>query len=293
MDDLERRLSDLAATRVVQAGDPSPLPAAVAQRIRRRRRLIAGCAAAFVVLVVGAAAFTLRRPAASDGQVAAIGIAGCYTDGLPRDPADTVPTLSLDPNCGSVSPRDATTTSPANTDTLTSGPAAPVVTSRLFSHQAPNGSVVTASTGTVTIPCSQSVLATRALCGAAPLDYTTGPGVEFDYTVDGQAHRLLVLDSDPRMAGRTSDTMAALFGADDPTYPHTVTGQDLIILRVGNGVRRVRLTATGPDGTSTDEMAPVDGWVSFPLPLADHVTSLEGFDAADHSLGTTLPFPCC
>ena len=182
-------------------------------------------------------------------------------------------------------------TGPAATTTSPDG------TRLLYAHQSPDGSTVTAYVGTVTLPrdptCTTTPPNNTVTCGPGPGQSTSGPGVEFDYVIDGQGYRSVVLDSDPRLApGSAGGGMIPLFGSLDPT---TSTPRNLIILHVGTQVAEVRLAPSGPGGASPDgdQMTPVEGWVTFPIHNFDRLANPEALDRNGISLGTTLPFPCC
>ena len=182
-------------------------------------------------------------------------------------------------------------TGPASTSTSPDG------TRLLYTHQSPDGSTVTAYVGTVTPPsgptCTTTPPNNTVTCGPGPAQSPRGPGIEFDYVIDGQDYRSVVLDSDPRLAPSSGGAgMVPLFGSSDPT---TSTPTNLIILHVGPQIAQVRLDPSGPGGASPggDQMTPVEGWVTFPIHNFERLANPEALDRNGTSQGTTLPFPCC
>jgi hypothetical protein len=187
-------------------------------------------------------------------------------------------------------------TGPVATSTST----APSRTRILYTHRSPDGSTVTARVGTVTIPApltctTQDVTAPE--CGPRAGRSQTGPGIEFDYVIDGRHYRSFVLNSDSRLVPTptsepTSWGMVPLFASSDTV---TAPGNNLIILHTTGPVAQVRLTPSGPGGASPngDQMTPVDGWVTFPIHNYTRLANPEAFDANGNSLGTSMPFPCC
>ena len=168
----------------------------------------------------------------------------------------------------------------------------------LYTHRSPDGSTVTARVGTVTIPAPLTCTtqgATTPECAPGAGRSQTGPGIEFDYIIDGQHYHSVVLDSDSRLVPPPSDQpspggMTPLFGSSNPSTPN-----NLIILHTSGQVAQVRLTPSGPGGASPDgdQMTPVDGWVTFPIHNITRLANPEAFDGRGNSLGTSFPFPCC
>jgi hypothetical protein len=182
-------------------------------------------------------------------------------------------------------------TGPASMSTVPDG------TRLLYTHTSPDGSTVTAYVGTVTLPsdptCTTTSPNNAVTCDPGPGQSTSGPGIEFDYVIDGQSYRSIVLDSDPRLAPSSGGGgMVPLFGSPDPT---TSTPRNLIILHVETQVAQVHLAPSGPGGASPDgdQMTPVEGWVTFPIHNLDRLANPEALDRNGTTLGTTLPFPCC
>jgi hypothetical protein len=178
--------------------------------------------------------------------------------------------------------------------------AVPDRTRILYTHRSPDGSVIIARVGVVTIPATVTCTTqgvTPPGCGQGPGHTQTGPGIAFDYVIDGRHYHSIVLDSDARLVPSPSDrtttwSMVPLFGSSDTIPP---TGQNLIILHTTGQVAEVRLTSSGPGGASPkgDQMAPVDGWVTFPIHNFIRLERPEALDSQGHALGTSLPFPCC
>jgi len=154
----------------------------------------------------------------------------------------------------------------------------------LFTHVSPDGSRVIA----------RSVLVAPSNCAATPgCDSATGyaPGTQFEYTVDGHRYLEVVLASDSRLS--EPGIVNPLFGSI--TSYRGKTQSDLIILHVRASVAEVRLPSSGRGGASPrgDHMAPVDGWVVFPVHNFNNLKHPEAFDSEGKLLGSSLPFPCC
>ena len=181
-------------------------------------------------------------------------------------------------------------TGPASTST------AEVLTRILYTRESADGSTVTARVGTVTLPpdvtCTTTPPGNASSCqpGAGP--GTSGPGIEFDYVIDGHNYRSVVLESDPRLTpDQTGTGIVPLFGSDDPT---SADGR-LVILRAGPQIAEVRLAPSGPGGASPDgdHMTPVQGWVTFPIHNLTGLTNPDALDVNGHTVNTSFPFPCC
>jgi len=178
------------------------------------------------------------------------------------------------------------------------GPAVtqPDSTRLLYTHRSPDGSTVTARLGRVELPSEQSCAAitsaTDIICQPGPGGSTTGPGVVFDYSINGHHYQSVVLDI-PGGNAEPGFVMAPLFGYAWANEPNTAG--HLIILRVSPRITQVVLPRSGAGGASPegDQMAPVDGWVTFPIQNLVRLTDPEALDAQGTVVGTSNPFPCC
>jgi hypothetical protein len=159
-------------------------------------------------------------------------------------------------------------------------------------HVSPDGSRVVART--TFIAMKKCVIGAPAPTGSCAPRAGRVQATAFDFTVDRHTYRWVVLAGDSRLSEA---------GLMNPIFPDRtqVVGKaannetNLIILHVRPPVTEVRLPRSGRGGASPrgDHMAPIDGWVVFPIHNFKNLGNPVAFNSSGKAIGTSVPFPCC
>lgn len=173
-----------------------------------------------------------------------------------------------------------------------------------FAHTSSDGALVIARGGMVSTAAAAQCPNVPVPSGGQTSTCTNSiaPGVEFDFTAPGEPWYRLTLLADTSKVRRALDPQS-FAGATERVDNAGATSLDdnprvqLAVLRVGPAITRVRIALT--DGR-TDEAAPVDGWVAFPVrqrgatpQFVMSETAVQGFDASGRLIASSFPLRCC